>query len=149
MEQDETLLGHGRTILDVPSVSSWLVLMMVKQNKKQSHRLNHPRSGRLHVAAMSLTGDERSSGPMSFLGKERQRETLQGRKEVAFVSIFMFILRPDALSLNGSVMINQSINQSINQFYVLSRNSYISSYSHITRKNYKERVREMQESNGE
>ena len=30
------------------------------------------------------------------------------------------------------------------QFYVLSRNSYIPSYSHITRKNYKERVREMQ-----
>jgi len=34
------------------------------------------------------------------------------------------------------------------QFYVLSRNSYIPSYSHITRKNYKERVREMQVSNG-
>jgi len=33
--------------------------------------LHHPRSGRLHVAAMSLTGDEGSSGPMSFLGKER------------------------------------------------------------------------------
>ncbi len=30
----------------------------------------------------------------------------------SFVSIIMFILRPDALSLNGSVMINQSINQS-------------------------------------
>ena len=36
---------------------------------------------------------------------------LHGRKEVSFVSIIMFILRPDALSLNGSVMINQSINQ--------------------------------------
>jgi hypothetical protein len=44
-------------------------LMGVKQNKKQSHRLHHPQSGRLHVAAMSLTGDEGSSGPMSFLGK--------------------------------------------------------------------------------
>jgi len=33
--------------------------------------------------------------------------------------------------------------------YVLSRNSYTPSYSHITRKNYKERVREMQVSNGE
>jgi len=54
--------------------------MGVKQFKKQSHHLHHPRSGRLHVAAMSLTGDEGSSGPMSFLG----------------------------LSLNGSVMINQS-----------------------------------------
>jgi len=64
------------------------------------------------VAAMSLTGDEGSSGPMSFLGKERKRETLHGQKEVSFVSIIMFILRPDAaLSLNGSVMINQSINQ--------------------------------------
>ena len=30
---------------------------------------------------------------------------LHGRKEILFVSIFMFILRPDALSLNGSVMI--------------------------------------------
>jgi hypothetical protein len=41
---------------------------------------------------------------------------LHGRKEISFVSIIMFILRPDALSLNlnGSVMINQSINQSIN-----------------------------------
>ena len=63
------------------------------------------------MAAMSLTGDEGSSSPMSFLGKERLRETLHGRKEVSFVSIIMFILRPDALSLNGSVMINQSINQ--------------------------------------
>jgi hypothetical protein len=35
------------------------------------------------------------------------------------------------------------------QFYVLSRTSYIPSYSHITRNNYKERVREMQVSNGE
>ena len=45
--------------------------MGIKQNKKQSHRLHHPRSDRLHAAAMSLTGDEGSSGPMSFLGKER------------------------------------------------------------------------------
>ncbi len=30
---------------------------------------------------------------------------LHGQKEVSFVSIIMFILRPDALSLNGSVMI--------------------------------------------
>ena len=37
---------------------------------------------------------------------------LHGQKEVSFVSIIMFILRPDTLSLNGSVMINQSINQS-------------------------------------
>ncbi len=37
---------------------------------------------------------------------------LHGQKEVLFVSIIMFIIRPDALSLNGSVMINQSINQS-------------------------------------
>ncbi len=87
--------------------------MGVKQNKKQSHHLHHPQSGRLHVAAMSLTGDEGSSSPMSFLGKERERETLQGRKEVSFVSIIMFILRPDALSLTGSVMINQSINHYI------------------------------------
>ncbi len=35
---------------------------------------------------------------------------LHGQKEVSFVSIIMFTLRPDALSLNGSVMI---INQSI------------------------------------
>ncbi len=62
------------------------------------------------MAAMSLTGDEGSSGPMSFLGKERYRETLHGRKEVSFVSIIMLILRPDALSLNGSVII-KSINQ--------------------------------------
>jgi len=76
--------------------------MGVKQNKKQSHHLHHPQSGRLHVAAMSLTGDERSSGPMSFLGKERERETLHGQKEVSFDSIIMFILRPNALSLNGT-----------------------------------------------
>jgi hypothetical protein len=35
------------------------------------------------------------------------------------------------------------------QFSVLSRTSYIPSYSHITRNNHKERVREMQVSNGE
>ena len=35
---------------------------------------------------------------------------LHGRKEVSFVSIIMFILRPDALSLNGSVMINLNLN---------------------------------------
>jgi hypothetical protein len=46
-------------------------LMGVKQNQKQSHRLHHQRSGRLHVDAMSLTSDEGSSSPMSFLGKER------------------------------------------------------------------------------
>jgi hypothetical protein len=40
---------------------------------------------------------------------------LHGQKEVSFVSIIMFILRPDTLSLNGSVMMNQSINQSITQ----------------------------------
>ena len=61
------------------------------------------------MTAMSLTGDEGSSGPMSFLGKERLRETLHGRKEVLFVSIIMFILRPDALSLNGSVMITNNM----------------------------------------
>jgi hypothetical protein len=50
---------------------------------------------------------------MSFLGKERYRETLHGQKEVSFARIIiMFILHPDAPSLNGSVMINQSINQS-------------------------------------
>jgi hypothetical protein len=38
---------------------------------------------------------------------------LHGRKEVSFVSIIMFILHPDALSLNGSVMINQSINHNM------------------------------------
>ena len=37
---------------------------------------------------------------------------VHGRKEVLFVGIIMFTLHPDALSLNGSVMI---INQSINQ----------------------------------
>ena len=37
-------------------------------------------------------------------------------KEVSFVSIIIFTLFPDALSLNGRVtIINQSINQSINQ----------------------------------
>jgi len=37
-----------------------------------------------------------------------------GQKEVSFFGILMFILRPDALSLNGSIMIiNQSINQSV------------------------------------
>ena len=35
---------------------------------------------------------------------------LHGQKKVSFVSIIMFILCPDALSLNGSIMINQSIN---------------------------------------
>jgi hypothetical protein len=40
---------------------------------------------------------------------------LHGQKEVSFVSIIMFILRPDTLSLNGSVMMNQSINQSPNE----------------------------------
>ena len=41
-------------------------LMGVKQNKKQSHHLHHPQSGRLHVAAMSLTGDEGSSKSNEF-----------------------------------------------------------------------------------
>ena len=41
---------------------------------------------------------------------------LHGRKEVSFVSIIMFILRPDALSLNGSVMINQSITAEASRF---------------------------------
>jgi len=45
---------------------------------------------------------------------------LHGQKEVLFVSIIMFILCPDALSLNGSVMINQSINQSVLFFLVLN-----------------------------
>jgi len=45
--------------------------MCVKQNQKQSHPLHHTRSGRLHVAAMSLTGDEGSSNSMSFLGREQ------------------------------------------------------------------------------
>jgi hypothetical protein len=49
---------------------------------------------------MSLTGDERSSNPMSFLVRERQREMLHHQKELSFVSIFIiFILHPDALSL--------------------------------------------------
>ncbi len=43
------------------------------------------------MAAMSLTGDEGSSGPMSFLGKERYRETLHGRKEASFVSIILCV----------------------------------------------------------
>ena len=51
------------------------------------------------MAAMSLTGDEGSSGSMSFLGKERYRETLHGRKEVSFVSIIIFTFHLDALSL--------------------------------------------------
>jgi hypothetical protein len=39
-----------------------------------------------------------------------------------FVSIIIFTIRPDALSLNGSVMIiNQSINQSIDQSIIQSR----------------------------
>ena len=46
-------------------------LMSIKQNQKHSHRLHHPWSGRLHVNAMSLTGGEGSSNPMSFLGRER------------------------------------------------------------------------------
>jgi len=33
-------------------------------------------------------------------------------RKYRFVSNIMFILRPDALRLNGSVMINKSINQS-------------------------------------
>jgi len=33
-------------------------------------------------------------------------------RKYRFVSIIMFILCPDTLSLNGSVMINKSINQS-------------------------------------
>ena len=40
---------------------------------------------------------------------------LHGQKEVSFVSIIMFTLCPDALSLNGSVMIiNQPINRGNN-----------------------------------
>jgi hypothetical protein len=62
--------------------------MGVKQNRKQSHRLLHPQSGILHVAAMSLTGDEGSSSPMSFLGKERLREMLHGRKEDRLSALF-------------------------------------------------------------
>ena len=49
------------------------------------------------------------ASPMSFLGKERKREMLHGQKEVSFVSFIIFTLCPDALSLNGSIMI---INQS-------------------------------------
>jgi hypothetical protein len=75
-------------------------LMGIKQNQKQSYGLHHPQSGILHVAAISLTGDEGSSNPISFLGRERLRETLQGQKEVLFVSIIIFTLCPDALSLN-------------------------------------------------
>ena len=80
-------------------------LMGVKQNQKQSHPLHHTQSGRLHVAAMSLTGDQGSSNSMSLLGREIERETLHGQKEESFVSINIFTLRPDLLSLNGSVLI--------------------------------------------
>jgi hypothetical protein len=55
--------------------------MGVKQNKKQSHRLHHPRSGRLHVAAMSLTGDEGASGPMSFLGKKDREKRYKAERK--------------------------------------------------------------------
>ncbi len=74
-------------------------LMGVKQNQKQSHPLHHAQSGRLHVAAMSLTGDQGSSNSMSLLGREIERETLHGQKEESFVSIDMFTLHPVVLSL--------------------------------------------------
>ena len=46
------------------------------------------------------------ASPISFL---------HGQKEVSFVSFIIFTLHPDTSSLNGSVVIiNQSINQSIN-----------------------------------
>jgi len=40
--------------------------MGVKQKQKQYHRLHHPQSGRLHVAAMNQTGDEGSSKSNEF-----------------------------------------------------------------------------------
>jgi hypothetical protein len=49
------------------------------------------------------------------------------QKGVSFVSIIMFILHPDALSLNGSVMINQSINHVIYGFKIPKRFLEISS----------------------
>ena len=42
---------------------------------------------------------------------------LHGRKEVSFVSIIMFILHPDALSLNGSVMITHAHSSSSREVY--------------------------------
>jgi len=91
--------------------------MGVKQKQKQSHRLHHPQSGRLHVAAMSLTGDERSSKSNEFSRQGKiEREMRHGRKEVSFVSFIFFPLCPDALSLNGSVM--KKSNQSIKNQYV-------------------------------
>ena len=50
------------------------------------------------MAAMKLTSDEGSSGPMSSLGKEKYRETLHGRKEVSFVSINIYTFHLDACS---------------------------------------------------
>ena len=47
--------------------------------------------------------------------------------EVSFVSIFVFTLHPDELSLNGSVMIiNQSINQIVENDGVVDPNTGIS-----------------------
>jgi hypothetical protein len=62
--------------------------MGVKQNQKKFHRLHHPRSGRLHVAAMSLTGDEGSSSPMSFLGKEKIERCYMAKRKYRLSVIY-------------------------------------------------------------
>ena len=79
--------------------------MGVKQNQKQSHRLHHPQSGRLHVAAMSLTGDEGSSKSNEFSRQGKIERDTTRPEGVSFVSIIIFTFHLDALSLNGSVMI--------------------------------------------
>ncbi len=134
-ERISRLLQESNRDNQIENKASPARLMGVKQNQKQSHRLHQPQSGRLHVDAMSLTSDEESSSPMSFLGKERQRETLHGRKEYRLpVLLFNFFFHLDALSLNGSIMI---INQSINHmpgkmfcFWIISQFLCVVWYTH-------------------
>jgi len=57
--------------------------MGVKQNQKQSHRLHHSQSGRFHVAAMSLTGDEGSSKSNEFSRQEKiERDAAQPKGSI-------------------------------------------------------------------
>jgi hypothetical protein len=89
--------------------------MDVKQNQKLLHCFHHPGSAvRLHMDAMSLTGDKGSSrSPMRFLGRELKRERdATWPKGIIFVSIIIFTLGPETLRPNGRVMI---INQSVDQ----------------------------------
>ncbi len=68
-------------------------LMGVKQSQKQSHRLHHPQSGRLHVDAMSLTSGE---GSVAAKFEYKAYSNLAaGKIESLYIRIYMVILWPN------------------------------------------------------